>query len=443
MKGKRLIISLILVLLFAIAWIASITAASGVQKKKEQADIIAEADALAIKKLYVRAIPLYESALEIETDANAEIEAKLLSSYWEHGDSNDYVALAERRISEDKSSEQEILNTATILLRGSNIDEAMKLVKEGIDKFNSDSLIEFYENNAFRYKMVSARYEKIIPAENDELLAAYDGNSWHYIDSDYGWEFGESVSYDSATAYSKEGYAVVSKDGNYYTILIDGDHYGTTNERFEDIYGVSGKHILAKRNGKYSYYNFDFEPVGESYQFDEITKNSCGVAAVRKGDKWGVITDSGETVIDFDLEDVAINSLGNVFSNNVAMVKRDGKWRLINTEGEYVIEDTFSDARAPESDQYIAVADESGRWGFIDRNGKLVISNIYDDAKSFSDGLAAVMVGNRWKYISLRNNRVIDEDILNAEPFHNGKAIAYMPDGGIIIRMSYFEESKY
>lgn len=443
MKGKKLLIVFVLILLFAAAWAAAVMAATGIQKKQEQSTLVEEADALAAKGLYVRAIPLYEEALGISTESNAQIEAKLLGSYLAHGDRHDYVMLTQTRQAKGTASEDEIINAAGMLLDSSDINESMDMITKGIETTGSQKFIDFYEENAYGYRVNRiTEYETIIPAANDSLLAAYDGKYWHYIDSEFGWE-ADSVSYDSATAYSKEGYAAVSADGRYYVILEDGDRYGTTDEKFEDIYGVSGTHILARKNGKYSYYNFDFEPVGASYQFDAITANSCGVAAVKSDDRWGVITDSGETVIEPVLEDVAVNSLKTAFSNDVAMVKREGRWHLINTKGEDVIEATFADARAPESDQYIAVADESGKWGFIDYNGELKIPYQYQDARSFSDGMAAIMQGGRWKYISMRNTVVADEDMTEALPFHNGKAIVKKTDCMAIIRMQYVNTSKY
>lgn len=443
MKVKKVLIILLLILLFIVTWAMVITAASGEQKKKEQNGMVSEADGYAGRALYVRAIPLYESALEISTDLNPEIEAKLLSSYFSHGDENKYISLVEKRMVDDTATDEEVLNAAGYLINHSSTAEAMKMLETGIEKSGSQILTDYYESNAYKYKMVGTDYQEVIPAENDKLLAAFDGSKWYYIDSEYAWVRMGSLSFNSATAFSPEGYAVVSDGQMLYTILEDGDHYGASSEKFEDIFGISGKRILAKKEGKYSYYSPDFEPIAESHQYDEITCNADGVAAVKKGEQWGIITDGGKVVVDFTLEDVAVNSLKKAFSNGCAMVKYGGRWHLINTEGEEIIEDSFADARAPESDGYIAVADDNGKWGFIDRNGNPVIDHLYDDAMSFSDGLAPVKAGNRWKYISVMNNRVIDEDLLEAGPFHNGKAIVKTMDGAVIIKLMYYRKSKY
>ena len=202
---------------------------------------------------------------------------------------------------------------------------------------------------------------------------------------------------------------------------------------------VSGSHILGQRKGSYSYYDYDFEPLAESFQFEKMTGNACGVAAVCKDGKWGVITDSGKTVTDFIYEDAAVNSLGNAFAGDRAMVKENGKWHLIDTEGNRIGEQEFDNAKAPESNGYIAVANNDGRWGYIDRNGELIIDYQYNDAKSFSQKLGAVQSVNDWCYISIYNEKVIDEPLQAAEPFHNGIAQAETCEGMSLIKLKYFE----
>ena len=41
-----------------------------------------------------------------------------------------------------------------------------------------------------------------------------------------------------------------------------------------------------------------------------------------------------------------------------------------------------------------------GKSGYIDKTGKFAIALQFDEAASFSEGLAAVKVGNKWGYVS-------------------------------------------
>ena len=42
----------------------------------------------------------------------------------------------------------------------------------------------------------------------------------------------------------------------------------------------------------------------------------------------------------------------------------------------------------------------TGKRGFIDKTGHYVINPQFDGASSFSDGLAAVRIGDKWGYIA-------------------------------------------
>ena len=50
----------------------------------------------------------------------------------------------------------------------------------------------------------------------------------------------------------------------------------------------------------------------------------------------------------------------------------------------------------------------TGKWGFIDKQGKIVINPQFDDAKSFRGGLAAVKVGGKWGFIDKQGKIVIN-----------------------------------
>ena len=51
---------------------------------------------------------------------------------------------------------------------------------------------------------------------------------------------------------------------------------------------------------------------------------------------------------------------------------------------------------------------KNGKFGFINKEGQEVIPCIYNSALNFSEGLAAVLIGNKWGFINLKNEVVID-----------------------------------
>ncbi len=438
MNGKKLVLVALLIAILGIGWFVVIQTASGAEDRQAQTQLVEQADVFAQKGLYVRAIPLYVEALGYRTEANAQIEAKLLSMYEMSGEGDSYTALVEKRAADGTAAAEEYVTAAEIYINSYSIKEAMELVRKGIGLLGSQELADYYEAHRYGYEMFVTNFQDILPTATNDLMPAFDGEKWGYVNANGRVQL--AAAYDTATRFNANGYAVVSQNGKYFTIITDGSKYGLDEVGATDVYSVTDRHILAKVNGYYSYYNYDFVCMADAFQYDEITSNACGVAAVKKDGKWGIITDVGDTVVDFVLDDVAVNSLGCVFADNVGMVKQGDQWYLINVNGERLSETGFAGAKAPESSQYIAVTDGSGKWGYINQKSEIVIPYQYDDALSFSDHLGAVKILDDWAYISERNEIVIDENLEDAQPFHNGIAQAKFIDGEALLKLSYREE---
>lgn len=442
MRSKRLVFVLIIGGIIILGWIMTIQAVTGSKVIKAQTELVTVADGYMDKELYVRAIPYYEEALKSDTKMSLEIQEKLLTAYQSYGDIDSYISLVEARVASGVAKEEEYLDAADYYIAGADLGDAMGLIKQGIEKLDSDKLRKYYEEHRYVYSTSSTACVEVFPTTTNSRMLAFDGSKWGYIGSD-GRTILDFV-YDSATNFNDYGYAVVKTKGTYYTILENGDRYGVDDginyAKMTDVAAVCGTRVLGQRDGSYSYFNYDFEPLTNGHQYEQITSNACGVAAVKKDGKWGVITDSGELVVDFVLEDVAINSLGCVFANNRAMVKENDRWHLIDVEGNRIGTEEYADAKAPESAGYIAVANAAGKWGYIDAQGNGVIDYQYTDAKSFSNHLGAVQTVNDWGYISEKNVVVIENIFADALPFHNGIAQAKINENVMLIKLKYFEE---
>jgi WG containing repeat len=63
----------------------------------------------------------------------------------------------------------------------------------------------------------------------------------------------------------------------------------------------------------------------------------------------------------------------------------------------------------PKKDEPLfGVWDDYGKEGYIDINGKIVIKPQFDAASAFSEGLAAVLIGEKWGYINRQGEIVIE-----------------------------------
>jgi hypothetical protein len=64
-----------------------------------------------------------------------------------------------------------------------------------------------------------------------------------------------------------------------------------------------------------------------------------------------------------------------------------------------------------------------GKFGFIDKTGKVSIAPKYDGVESFSEGLAAVKVGEKFGYIDRTGLLVIEAQFDEADSFKEGRAV--------------------
>ena len=438
MKGKQLLFAGVILILLLVGWIAAVQASRSTEVLDAQTELWEKANGFSEKELYVRAIPYYRQALGYSTDNNVEIERDLLDAYYNFGETESYLSLVESRASAGTALEDEYLNAAELYVNSNSFPKAAALLKTGIAKLGSESLVDYFEANRYGCTIYMTGCEKVLPTAHNNVMPAFDGSKWGYIDSK-AHRLTQSV-YDFATPFNSSGYAVVLLDGRYYCINSDAAKYGIDETGVSDVFGITDRFILAEQDGKYGYYNCDFVCVSETNRFEELTINSDGLAAVKQDGKWGFITDGGEAAYGFVFEDVAVNSLGGVFLNGAAMVKYSGQWYLIGKSFEKLSQTGFADAKAPESGGYIAVCNDKGLWGYIDRAGNLVIDYQYSDARSFSNGLGAVKIAGKWGYISERGELVIDAVYEDAQPFRNGVAQVKLPDGIALLHLDYFEE---
>src|SRR5262245_58232100 len=64
-------------------------------------------------------------------------------------------------------------------------------------------------------------------------------------------------------------------------------------------------------------------------------------------------------------------------------------------------------AQSPLSPKRFVIWDERGKFGYIDESGRVVIKPQFDSAYPFSEGLAAVQVGNKAGFIDESGQIVI------------------------------------
>jgi len=128
------------------------------------------------------------------------------------------------------------------------------------------------------------------------------------------------------------------------------------------------------------------------------------------------------------------------FSEGLACVEKDDHFGFINKEGKFVFGPFFNygpkhfknglipalgDLRKKAIVQFDEPPEGEERfykWGFLDKNFRMAIPPAFDEVHDFSEGLAAVRVGEKWGYIDTQGNMVIKPIFDRAYEFLDGFA---------------------
>ncbi|MBQ9915053.1 MAG: WG repeat-containing protein [Clostridia bacterium] len=121
-------------------------------------------------------------------------------------------------------------------------------------------------------------------------------------------------------------------------------------------------------------------------------------------------------------------------SYDLIRIQSDNKFGYANLDGEIVIEPKFHQLSAVASDGLIAFGNSlttDCKRGYINTAGEVVIEPRFDSAQDFSEGLAAVHIGDGWGYINTKGETVIPLKFDYAGSFQEGLACVELVDNNV------------
>ena len=234
-----------------------------------------------------------------------------------------------------------------------------------------------------------------------------------------------SPRYQGATAMMS-GNAAVDDGTEWYMINNKGYKVARSSEPVDSMSFLSGGWIRVSQNGKYGYINTGMK-VPDNLPFDYASIFKNGVAAVRKGDKWALTSNSGEMITDYIFDDVILDEYEACINGGVIIAKQNGSYYFYNAQGERISSTGFDDAVAFCGSQPAAVC-LNGKWGFADTTGKIVIEPKYENAGSFNIGLAPVQENGTWGYINTSGVYRIESQYKEGKSF-TSNGIAAVKEG--------------
>ena len=171
-----------------------------------------------------------------------------------------------------------------------------------------------------------------------------------------------------------------------------------------------------QKDGKWGFIDVDGNVVVEPIYLDssEPPFFCNGLALVYSKDKeaWGYIDTKGNVAIDFTLysgtpfyDTISANYIPGLS----AVPGSYAHWRIINKKGEIIVNEfPNQNSNTTYFKEGFAQISKDFLGGFVNKKGEVAIKNIYQEVRDFSDGLAAVMLNDKWGFIDTAGNVKVD-----------------------------------
>lgn len=416
MKTGRIILSIVLVVLIGFGWFSQVT--YFFNQTNAYISTVVEADACRDKKLYQKAINLYDEALKIKE--NQDTREKWFETY----------ALGFK--AEELTRDQYINAMKKVIeIYPERTDVWEKLIAESLYKKDFHGAKNYYEDavEAGADKSVISKYKNDIYysfSENNMIFSTvlmssqgyftvFDGTKWGIIDSAGKWVYECTYDYAGPVINNDMYFLTTSKDSRVFnnskvvqSILQDKEV--TTKAIKEGILPIS-------KDGVWTFYDY----LSEQSILDKYEDVSCfinGKVAVKNGQTWSIIDKSGKSVSDKKFDDIKLLGSGEYATHGIMIASVGGKYGIYDESGNSKGEFAAADMDICMGGK-IAYKDSKGKWGFVDGDGNTVIVPQFDEALSFSSGLAAVRSGDKWGFIDNSGELVIDYQFSDGGYFTN------------------------
>lgn len=415
---SKKLLSLILCLLLAVTWVYVVKqTVTDTSKEKQLKAYIAENEE---KRLYKNVVTGYKELLEYEPSIKNYKE--LANSYQNLGDQDAYEEALQTVTSLFPEDGEAYCKLMELYQKSNDHRSAIEVYNGLPDTLKENEKIEkVFENSRYSYGFLSAAYQRISNMICGNSVV-YNGLAYGYIDSS-GSEVIEPR-FRAANIYVN-GKTGADIDGKWFIIDSDGDKVSTSDDTFSYIGSLGEKgYAPAVLDGKAGYVDFSLKKY--KFEFSYTGNFMEGIAAVKKGDKWGLINEDLKMITDCIYDDIKLDE-GFCTKNGYVFAKKDGAYILLDKEGKRIGKESFEDAKLFEADEPAAVK-KGDRWGFLDTAGKVKIECKYEDAYSFHMGLAPVKEGNTYRYIDKKGTIKIMTEFNDARPF-NENGIAVVKNG--------------
>lgn len=276
----------------------------------------------------------------------------------------------------------------------------------------------------------------VIPVEYADIIAITENYQNGYIVKNQESQFGVIKSDGQIALECKfngieniiDNNRYVVKEGNTWKVIAED---GTTylEGKVNNVIDMNNGNAIVSNNGKYTVLDIEGnEIIAEGYE--ELAYLFDNKYTAKKDGKYGIINNSGETLVDFKYTEIQYNKVTDYIkakneNNTYDYMTKDLSVKL--TAGDETILNGFISIKNQNDVKYynykleektnkdvytdntLFVTKQNGKYGLIDKDGNVIVDPIYDDATEQNDyGYVAVKKDGKWGAVDQEGKLVIE-----------------------------------
>lgn len=158
-------------------------------------------------------------------------------------------------------------------------------------------------------------------------------------------------------------------------------------------------------------------------QYDEVQRCINHIIWAKKADKYGFVNaETGDVIVPFAYEKAS------KFIGNVGFVQQGLNWVAFDKEGNLLYSIIADDVKNEfyEYAKIIRHTEQGKKVGLIEKStGKIVIPIQYDDLDNVDDGAVGFAQNNKYGFLDLNNNVIVQPIYDGVGNFVKGKSVVY------------------
>ncbi len=432
-KLRLNIAKVIVVFAIALVWLVTLTQVSD---RAQEQDLLQQAQGYLDEKIYIKAIPLLEEAVSLETSNKYEIEELLKNTYLNFPNQSDYIDkyedILQAQLSRENVTTEIYIEAAEHYEHYGEIDNMLNILRLGAINSDDASIAALYEEKRYGFDFQSKLYQDVTMATGNSIAVQSMEGLWGIASA--AGALHVPCEYEKVSNYYNN--LVVVNDGTeIYAVDSNNNRVALADEAVVDFESNLDGYITVNTADGWTLTGTSLN-LGNPY-YEDVGAFCNGYFAAKQDGKWGVLDSSLEWLLQAEFDEIIMDELGVSVNQDVVFAKKDSAVMLYSDSE--AISGPYEEAKAFSISNYAAVK-SNGKWGFIDNKGNLVIDYQFDDAQSFSQHLAAVKVGDMWGYISVYGQMAIEPQFLNAKNFSNGSAAVLLEEGWRFITLTEHKE---